>query len=58
MIFFMIFVKVYFQDFLCKGLFSKMYLYKDQAENSRGSSKPPKDDKYMFKFYKDRGWSC
>ena len=54
----MVLVKVHFQDFLCKGLFCKMYLYQDRAENCGGPSKEPKDDKYMFKLYKDRGWSC
>ena len=45
----MVFVKVHFQDFLCKRLFCKMYLYKDRAQNRREFSKAPKDDKYMFK---------
>ena len=53
----MVFVKVHFQDFLCKRLFCKLYLYEDRAENRRGPSKTPKDDKYMFKLYKDRGRS-
>ena len=54
----MILIKVNCQDFLCKRLFFKMYLYKDRAENRRGPSKAPKDDKYMFKLYKDWVWSC
>ena len=58
MIFFMVLVKVYFQDFLCKRLFFKMYLYDDRVENRRGPSKAPEHDKYMFKLYKDRGQSC
>ena len=58
MIFFMVLVKVHFQDFFCKRLFCKMYLYEDRAENPRGPSKAPKDDKYMLKFYRDRGRSC
>ena len=49
MVFFMVLVKVYFQDFLCKRKFCKMYFYEDQAGNRRGHSKAPKDDKYMFK---------
>ena len=51
-------VKVHFQDFLCKRLFCKMYLYEDRAENRGGASKAPKDEKYTFKHYKDRGRSC
>ena len=54
----MVLIKVHFQDFLCKRLPCKMYLYEDRAENSRGPSKVPKDDKYMLKHYKDRGRSC
>ena len=54
----MVLVKVHFQDFFCKRLFCKMYLYEDRAENPRGPSKAPKDDKYMLKFYRDRGRSC
>ena len=41
-----------------KCLFFKMYLCKDRAENGRGPSKTPKDDKYVFKLYKNRGRSC
>ena len=58
MIFFMVLIKVHFQDFLCKRLVSEMYLYKDRAENPTGPSKETKDDKYMFKLYEDRGRSC
>ena len=54
----MVLVKVHFQDFLCKRLFFKLYLYDDRAENRRGPSKAPEHDKYMFKLYKDRGQSC
>ena len=54
----MVLVKVHFQDFLCKSLFCKMYLYEDRAENRRGPSKAPKDDKYIIKLYKDWGRSC
>ena len=54
----MVLAKVHFQDFLCKRLSCKMYLYEDRAENSRGSSKVLKDDKYMLKHYKDRGRFC
>ena len=53
----MVLIKVHFQDFLCKRLPCKMYLYEDRAENSRGPSKVPKEDKYMLKHYKDRGRS-
>ena len=38
----MILIKVNGQDFLCKRLFFKMYLYEDRAENRRGPSKAPK----------------
>ena len=54
----MVLVKVHFQDFLCKRLFFKIYLYDDRAENRRGPYKAPEHDKYMFKLYKDRGQSC
>ena len=50
----MVLTKVHFQDFLCKRLFCKMYLYEDQAENRRGPSTALKDGKYIFKLYKDR----
>ena len=39
MIFFMVLIKVHFQDFLCKRLSCKMYLCEDRTENSRGPSK-------------------
>ena len=55
---FMVLAKVHFQDYLCKRLLCKMYLYEDRAENRRGPSKALKDDKYMFKLYKDWGRSC
>ena len=58
MIFFMVLVKVHFKDFLCKRLFCKMYLYEDRAENRRGPSKAPKDDKYIFKLDKDQDRFC
>ena len=54
----MVLVKVHFQDFLWKRLLCKMYLCEDRVENSRGPSKVPKDDKYIFKLYKDWGRSC
>ena len=54
----MVLGKVHFQDFLCKRLFFKMYLYEDRAQNHTGPSKAPKDDKYMFKLYRDRGRFC
>ena len=58
MIFFMVLVKVHFQDLLCKRLFCKMYLYEHPTENRRGPSKAPKDDTFVLKIYKDRGRSC
>ena len=51
-------VKIHFQDFLFKRLFCKMYLYEDRAENRRGPSKAPKDDKYIFKLDKDQDRFC
>ena len=54
----MVLVKVHFEDFLCKRLFFKMYLYDDRAENRRGPSKAPEHGKFMFKLYKDGDQSC
>ena len=53
----MVLLKLHFRDFLCKRMFRIMYLYEDRAENRRGPSKTPKDNKYMFKLYEDRGRS-
>ena len=41
----MVLAKVHFQDFLCKRLFCKMYLYEDRTENPREPSKAPKTER-------------